>query len=616
MEETGYKKWSFLQEMVLDPVRRLAYALPRNIRGFRLPVVPNDIPRSRRDMKYFSGLKKSLVTRLVLAFVLVAVVPMLLASKITTALIAEVVNRNIERWLGEATDYMRHSVEETSEGLKAVSGLLDTRFDGKAALSGKELAALSYMEVDALWLKDAGGRLLYSNAPDDRIGEPLYPGAPFSWIGMADGTRRIAITYRREFTAKGEPRVLELASWFNINYSDSSSDGPVVLRIFLPDGDRFREAYSSAPAGKGRIPRSALRAVSEGAATVFIPEADWTDDIPGAHSLITAVRGGDGKVQALFVISAQLLPFRGWLEGPALFWGFFIFGTLLSAGIGCVLARKLVKPLRQLNEGVRGIAAGKLGCQLPVRGGDEIAELTSGFNIMVRQLEIMRHEGIQSARQERSRMLGEIALGFAHEIRNPLVVIKTSAEVVLASLTVKSREVRLLGFVVEEVARINNLISEFLSFAKPSPLKLEYFPLIPLLREIAEISSAEMERRGIRYAFSSEEADDRVLGERSQIRQVLLNLALNAMDAMPQGGTLSVRLYAEGGQARIEIRDTGVGIPPKLLPTIHMPFISTKKSGLGLGLSKAYAIIDEHGGSISCSSTVGEGTVFTVCLNR
>ena len=221
-------------------------------------------------MKYFSGLKKSLVTRLVLAFVLVAVVPMLLASKITTALIAEVVNRNIERWLGEATDYMRHSVEETSEGLKAVSGLLDTRFDGKAALSGKELAALSYMEVDALWLKDAGGRLLYSNAPDDRIGEPLYPGAPFSWIGMADGTRRIAITYRREFTAKGEPRVLELASWFNINYSDSSSDGPVVLRIFLPDGDRFREAYSSAPAGKGRIPRSALRAVSEGAATVFI----------------------------------------------------------------------------------------------------------------------------------------------------------------------------------------------------------------------------------------------------------------------------------------------------------------------------------------------------------
>ena len=255
-------------------------------------------------------------------------------------------------------------------------------------------------------------------------------------------------------------------------------------------------------------------------------------------------------------------------------------------------------------------------CQLPVRGNDEIAELTAGFNVMARQLEIMRHESIKSARQERSRMLGEIALGFAHEIRNPLVVIKTSAEVVLASLAVKSREVRLLGFVVEEVARINNLISEFLAFAKPSPLKLEYFPLSPLIQEIAELSSAEMDKRGIRYSFSNEAEDDRVLGERSQIRQVLLNLGLNAMDAMPQGGTLSVRLYAEGGQIRIELKDTGCGIPPNLLSTIHMPFISTKKNGLGLGLSKAYAIIEEHGGSISCSSTVGEGTVFTVCLNR
>ena len=108
-------------------------------------------------MKYFRGLKISLVAKLVLAFVLVAVIPMLVASKITTALIAEVVNRNIERWLGEATTYMRHSVEETNESLKAVSRLLDTRFDGKTTLSKREAAALSFMDIDALWLRDAEG---------------------------------------------------------------------------------------------------------------------------------------------------------------------------------------------------------------------------------------------------------------------------------------------------------------------------------------------------------------------------------------------------------------------------------------------------------------------------
>lgn len=568
-------------------------------------------------MKYIPDLKKSLVAKLVLAFVLVAVVPMLVASKVTTALIADVVNKNIERWLGEATTYMRHNVDETHESLKAVGGLIDARFDGNVVFSKKELAAFSYMEVDALWLRSEDGSLLYSSMPTGRISGTLYPGAPFSWVAMNDGTRRIAITSRRVFTADdGKNRILELASWFNIDYSDNSAGGPVSLRIFLPEDGEFRQVYSSVSDQSYHIPHKALRDIQKGAISVFIPENDWTDDIPGAHSLISVARGDNGEALAVFVTSAQLLPFRGWLASPALFWIFFIFGTLLSAGIGYVLARKLVKPLRKLNEGVRDIAAGNLDCQLPVRGGDEVAELTAGFNIMARQLQIMQHEGIRSARQERSRMLGEIALGFAHEIRNPLVVIKTSAEVVLAALGVKSREVRLLGFVVEEVARINNLISEFLSFAKPSPLKLENFPLSPLVQEIVELSAAEMDKRHISAFVSSEAQDDRVLGERSQIRQVLLNLVLNAMDAMPQGGALSVRLYAKIGQACIEIGDTGIGIPPKLLPTIHMPFISTKKNGLGLGLSKAYAIIEEHGGSITCSSTVGEGTVFTVCLNR
>lgn len=210
-------------------------------------------------MKYFRGLKISLVAKLVLAFVLVAVIPMLVASKITTELIADVVNRNIERWLGEATTYMRHSVEETHERLKAVSRLLDTRFDGKTTLNKREAAALSFMDIDALWLRDAEGGLLYATLPEGRIAEPLYPGALFSWVLMADGTRRVAVTSERAFTADdGKVRTLQLASWFSIDYSDSSASGPVILRIFLPEGGTFRQVYSSASDKRFHIPRSAL----------------------------------------------------------------------------------------------------------------------------------------------------------------------------------------------------------------------------------------------------------------------------------------------------------------------------------------------------------------------
>ena len=120
------------------------------------------------------------------------------------------VNRNIERWLGEATTYMRHSVEETHERLKAVSRLLDTRFDGKTTLNKREAAALSFMDIDALWLRDAEGGLLYATLPEGRIAEPLYPGALFSWVLMADGTRRVAVTSERAFTADdGKVRTLQ-----------------------------------------------------------------------------------------------------------------------------------------------------------------------------------------------------------------------------------------------------------------------------------------------------------------------------------------------------------------------------------------------------------------------
>ena len=214
-------------------------------------------------------------------------------------------------------------------------------------------------------------------------------------------------------------------------------------------------------------------------------------------------------------------------------------------------------------------------------------------------------------------MLGEIALGFAHEIRNPLLVIKTSAELVHNKLPGEGKEVRLLGFVIEEVGRIDSLVSEFLSFAKPEPLNLAYFYCKSLVEDVLEISAAELDKRSIHCSVLDESAEGRALGEQNQIRQVLLNLVLNAMDAMPDGGSLDIRLYdRDDSHICLEIKDTGTGIAEEILPSIYLPFISTKKSGLGLGLAKVYAIIEAHGGTIACASELDRGTTFTICLNK
>ena len=572
------------------------------------------------------SLSKSLTAKLVLAFILVAVPPMLIAGQVATTLVNNSINMNMEHWLRGLIQYIFDSLEETEVEINAVFSLIQKRFtQNEVRFTPQEIRGMSDIDVDFILLKDAQGNILYTSVPGLTLNEsPLFQGMAFRWSMLENGNKELAIVSRREVTAEDNSiRIAELGSWFSVQLTESGREEPVEVRLFLPSEDGFRLEYSSLPEppapSEVSLPHEVVEALKKGVDEYFIPDPDWTDNSPNAHYLFRSIRSEKGDVLAVAAVSAHMKLVDSWIPSASeLFWGLFIIGTLFSGCVGYILARQLSRPLRVLNRGVRSIASGNLDCQIEVKGEDEVAELGRAFNFMTKQLEFMRHESIVSARQERSRMLGEVALGFAHEIRNPLVIIKTSAELVHNKLPQDAKEFRLLGFVIEEVGRIDSLISEFLSFAKPAPLKLDFFLLGELMKEIIELSAAECIQHGVVCSLVVEAEDDTALAERNQIRQVVLNLVLNALDAMPEGGSLGIRVFERktSGQICFEIKDTGKGIPEELLTMVHMPFISTKKSGLGLGLAKVYAIVEEHGGSICCSSVVSEGTVFTVYLNR
>lgn len=569
--------------------------------------------------------RKSLAAKLVLAFMLVAALPMLAASHVATRLVTSAANENIGRWLREASRYLFHTIDETTTEIAAAYTMLSPRFaQPVVSFTPEELEALANTDVDCIVLKDQAGGILFATPSLQSLSEiPLFPGSAFRWATMQNGEKELIIVVQRTVTAQdGSERILHLGSQFSIRLSESGSAEPIELRIFLPDGAGFRQEYASAPtAAPYTLPAAAITALQTGAEKYAISDADWADSVPDQYFLFTPVRNEQNNILAIFVVSARILPDESVISGYfALFWSFFAGGILLSGGIGYVLARRLTKPIRRLNKGVREIASGNFTGRVAPLGNDEVAELSISFNMMAGQLELMQHESVQSARHERSRMLGEIALGFAHEIRNPLLVIKTSAELVHGKLPDDSKESRLLGLAIEEVGRIDSLIAEFLSFAKPAPLTPTFFRLDTLAQEVLELSAAEFAAKDIACSFINATPDARearVLGEENKIRQVLLNLVLNAAEAMPGGGSLTVRLYhpEAGGQVCLDVTDTGTGIPENLLTTMHLPFISTKKSGLGLGLAKTYAIIEEHGGGITCKSAPGQGTTFTVCLN-
>ena len=567
-------------------------------------------------------LKEFLSRKLILAFILVAVPPMLIASNVATDLVNSTVNHNMENWLRKTSQYIMTTFRESENALRAVHTLLHSRFAQEhLSFDPDDLEALSDLDADVFVLRDAAGKTILASPPAVRIEqEPLFHGSNLKWVVMENGSRELAIVIGTEIQAwDGSRRSLELGSLLVFQLSETKQTEPVSVRLFLPEASSFRQVYSSMDGPLTEIPHGALAQVMSGSGEVFIPDRDWTDNTPNAHLLLKGLLDSRGKVAAVFALSVHMQAYNGWWPSSRqLFGGIFLAGILLAGGTGYFLTKRIVRPIKLLNEGVKAITAGNLEYRIAVKGKDEIAELSSGFNLMSRQLEIMRREGQESAKRDRSRMLGEIALGFAHEIRNPLVVIKTSAELVHTKLPKKGKDARLMGFVVEEVGRIDSLVRQFLAFATPEPISFKPLQLQQLVEGVLAISAAEFEKHSIHCSLAVETTDSSVLGEPNQIRQVLLNLLMNAKDAMPEGGQVWVRLYDSADNTRIciDVRDEGAGIPRDVLPNIYLPFVSTKKNGLGLGLAKAQAIIEAHGGTITCSGRPDEGTVFSVYLNK
>jgi signal transduction histidine kinase len=217
-------------------------------------------------------------------------------------------------------------------------------------------------------------------------------------------------------------------------------------------------------------------------------------------------------------------------------------------------------------------------------------------------------------RADRLATIGELAAGAAHEIRNPLTSIKSSLQY-LESRCREENEKRLLGVALRETDRIDEILAALLSFSRPTELRKEACDLVALLEESAALVAIQARAKGVDLRTSLPSAPVAVEADGSQLKQVFLNVFLNAVQAMEAGGTLTVEaLRAGSGRPLVRITDTGPGIPEEALEKVFDPFFTTKKGGTGLGLSICYTIVKAHGGEIEVRSRPGEGTTVLVTL--
>jgi two-component system NtrC family sensor kinase len=318
-----------------------------------------------------------------------------------------------------------------------------------------------------------------------------------------------------------------------------------------------------------------------------------------------------------------------------------LFGAVILTVL--VVARyNLLRPINELLQGATQIGRGQLGYRvIAAQGGHELTRLARAFNEMAARLAEQRQAAEREAQErlelerqlrqsERLAVVGRLAAGVAHELGAPLNVIKGRVELVQAHATnLTEKQQRNLSIINSQADAITHIVRQLLNLARPLPLQREPIKLSLLLDGVIELLEAEAAQAGVSLQVPAL-AGLWITGDRKLLHQVLLNVCLNAVQAMSQGGTLRFSVEPAPAEPETEtaapplaqpclalrISDTGPGIAPEVLEHIFDPFFTTKDvgQGTGLGLSVSRRIVEEHGGRIEAANQTAGGAVFTLWL--
>ncbi len=284
-----------------------------------------------------------------------------------------------------------------------------------------------------------------------------------------------------------------------------------------------------------------------------------------------------------------------------------------------IFSRLITEPLNKFVEFTKVLGKSKFGEQIDVPYGDEIGYLARNFNKLSMQLKTTQ-EKIEEAytythllQAEKLSSIGQISAGLAHELKNPMTTLKMlfQAYKEQPDMTIEDAEV-----ISSEIERIDNILTSFMGFVKQKGFKMADVDLNALLERVLSLATYDIEHSGITVYKDIIEALPKVKADRSLLEHVFLNLIMNSIQAMPEGGDIRVSAKSDDDFVEVMIWDKGGGIPPDIRSKIFDPFFTTKDQGTGLGLSIAYNIVKSHGGKLFFNSTEGKGTVFTVKLPK
>jgi two-component system NtrC family sensor kinase len=441
-----------------------------------------------------------------------------------------------------------------------------------------------------------------------------------TWIGMrwharlyqADSMRDLerigrglAIAAEVVWRDHGQAQALAL-----VDETNARADETLVRWVPLRGGDDGPEA-----------PPERLAALRNGGSVAWL-------DAEGGRLYTYVGLSVEPGAPGVLELSESLEPGEEWLRTRALLHaGSGLLMILLSALASLLLGERFVaRPVRALVEQARRIGEGDFGAQLVLPGRDEFADLAREMNAMAARLDGARRRiddetaarlsAVEQLRHaDRLSTAGKLASGIAHELGTPLHVISERARMIASGEAREPAEARACAEVIhQQASRMTHIVRQLLDLARRRQPETGATDLVGLVRSTLALLAPLAEARGVGLALAPPAAPVTAEVDPGQIQQALTNLVLNALDATPASGRVTVSVAADGGAARIQVADEGPGIEEDRLRHVFDPFFTTKPvgAGTGLGLSIAEGIAHEHGGCIEVHSVPGAGSRFAI----
>ncbi|MBS1111830.1 MAG: signal transduction histidine kinase [Nitrospirae bacterium] len=295
------------------------------------------------------------------------------------------------------------------------------------------------------------------------------------------------------------------------------------------------------------------------------------------------------------------------------------FVILLGVAASILLSRFITRPLSEFTGFAKVLGKGEFGGKLKVRSGDEIGELAQSFNKLSMELKAAM-EKMEEAytythllQTEKLSSIGQISAGLAHELKNPVTTLKMLFQAFVENPDMTREDAAIIN---KEIEKIDNVLNSFLGFVKEKSFHFTEINIDKLIDRVLSLASFDLDSYGIVVQKDMTAGLPDITGDRALLEQVFLNLVINAVQAMPDGGEIRISGKTDNNFVDVMIWDKGGGIPADLRSKVFNPFFTTKEHGTGLGLSIAYNIINAHRGELFFDTNEGVGTVFTVRLPK